>query len=357
MLKFLGCLIIVVISIYLILDFSAYIRGPRQERGDHPSILRQVEDFASRSQKEGQPEITKSFIISPQALLTEYKNNEISADNRYKGRFLSVTGIVGSISKDYLDTPYLIITAGTDFDGIHCSFTKNDEPQLERINKGEKVTVIGRCDGLILGSVFLKNCQLQKSTSPDANDDLQPPASVLGPPPIEGKHFSESSEDRPTYPIDFNRKLPHAMEGGNISTHPMLIYSDENINVYIPDGMIDAIKNLHPLSPNKNLPITSSFLAEIYFWPKTEKSRINFKGIITDIAKKNQIPLSINEIGYVSQTVGFNREKQEQMIFNLKVFDDKENIIFSSKKEEKLKLEGIYAKTADNIASILEREK
>jgi len=42
-------------------------------------------------------------------LLTDYGANEVAADQRYKGRVIETSGVVGEIKKDILDRPYVLL--------------------------------------------------------------------------------------------------------------------------------------------------------------------------------------------------------------------------------------------------------
>jgi hypothetical protein len=78
--------------------------------------------------------------------------------------------------------------------------------------------------------------------------------------------------------------------------------------------------------------------------------------IIDDLKDKGKSEI-IGEISYISETIGFDRQKKERIIFNERIIDEKGNVIFDFQRYERLELKGFLAQVAENIASILEREK
>ncbi len=87
--------------------------------------------------------------VFSEELLYAYTLNEVSADNKYKGKILRVTGYVSEISKDITDEAYLTLTTGDDIREIQCFFGGNED-QLAEIRPGQLVTVQGECDGLMM---------------------------------------------------------------------------------------------------------------------------------------------------------------------------------------------------------------
>jgi len=98
--------------------------------------------------------------ISAKDLYRAYKANEVAADNQYKGKILAVTGTVENISKDIFDNPYITLNIGEYFNSVNCNFSKNDNNIIARLNKKQKVTIIGRCDGFFALDVIMKNCEV-----------------------------------------------------------------------------------------------------------------------------------------------------------------------------------------------------
>jgi hypothetical protein len=95
-------------------------------------------------------------------LLSEYRTNEVRADSAYKGQWVTTTGIVGEVKKDVLDSVYITVGTGEEFEipEVQC-FVANDQiGAAARFSKGNKVTVTGRVDGLMM-NVLEKDCRFQ----------------------------------------------------------------------------------------------------------------------------------------------------------------------------------------------------
>jgi hypothetical protein len=99
--------------------------------------------------------------VNASVLSSSYEKNEVAADQMYKGKRLAVTGRVGKIGKDILDSPYLILDEGEfGLGGVQAFFSDSDLPELAKLTKGQTVQVVGTCDGLMI-NVLLKNSSLQ----------------------------------------------------------------------------------------------------------------------------------------------------------------------------------------------------
>lgn len=99
--------------------------------------------------------------ISPDDLYSAYEENEVAADNEYKGKKVKITGTIEDIGKDILDDVYITINAG-DYDEIQCYF--ENQKQIDKVatlKSGEEVTIVGECSGLSILNVVLQNCELE----------------------------------------------------------------------------------------------------------------------------------------------------------------------------------------------------
>lgn len=100
----------------------------------------------------------QAIVMSASDLMAAYKNNEVSADLKYKGKLIQVTGKVGDIKKDLFDNIYVTIGTGAMFEipEVQAFFDQSDVMKAASLSKGQKVTVVGRCDGLMM-NVMLKD--------------------------------------------------------------------------------------------------------------------------------------------------------------------------------------------------------
>lgn len=99
--------------------------------------------------------------ISAPELVAVYHENEVSADNRFQGNKVLVVGEVNSISKNFADDIYIVLSAGNSFNTVHCGGVSNEV--AANLYKGQLVAFLGSCKGMLIGSVFIENCQLIES--------------------------------------------------------------------------------------------------------------------------------------------------------------------------------------------------
>ena len=103
---------------------------------------------------------TPPIIVDAATLFSEYEENEVRADERYKGKNLQISGSIDSVGKDILDHMYVTLNAGKQIFHIQCFFDKSHANTLASLNKGTFVTVVGQCDGKF-GNILLKGCTLR----------------------------------------------------------------------------------------------------------------------------------------------------------------------------------------------------
>ena len=98
-------------------------------------------------------------------LLFSYKQNELKADQDFKGRRMLITGKVGKIGKDILGQPYVMLDEESDgIRAVQAFFSESDSRQLAELHRGQTIKVIGTCDGLMM-NVLIKNSMI-KSVGP-----------------------------------------------------------------------------------------------------------------------------------------------------------------------------------------------
>jgi hypothetical protein len=104
-----------------------------------------------------EPEIQ---VTAPE-LVKEYDANEVAADEKYKGKTVTVSGIIHDIGKDLGDDPYIILSSGEEMEltSVQCMF--KDKGEVAKLSKGQKITVTGKIDGKLM-NVLINDCQFKK---------------------------------------------------------------------------------------------------------------------------------------------------------------------------------------------------
>jgi hypothetical protein len=104
--------------------------------------------------------------VSIAELLSEYEDNEVRADSKYKGHVVELAGAVGDVKRDVTDSIYVTIGTGKHVERIQaqCFFDDRYSTQLALLRRGERVRVLGRISGLMM-NVLIQECELAE-TSP-----------------------------------------------------------------------------------------------------------------------------------------------------------------------------------------------
>lgn len=105
----------------------------------------------------------QSISANAEKLAADYKNNEVAADERYKGKKLIVAGVVQSINKDYKGEVWIGLKTNNQFMPIHA--VGLSARQAGMLAKGEVIAIVCTGDGMILGSPFLKDCRSPKKNT------------------------------------------------------------------------------------------------------------------------------------------------------------------------------------------------
>ena len=113
----------------------------------------------NNNKKQMEPELN----ISATELINAYKENEIKADKMYKGKIVEVNGIVDAIDSGIDDKAIVRLSDGDEFsfDNVQCCIDDENQDKACELKKGENVTIIGKADGEIAGTPFIKDCKIK----------------------------------------------------------------------------------------------------------------------------------------------------------------------------------------------------
>jgi hypothetical protein len=108
------------------------------------------------------PKAVEARYVDIAQLIADYKGNEVAADNKYKGKMVQVTGIVGDIKKDFTDNLYVTLGTGSrsEFRSVQAFFDDSMNGQLSELSKGQTLTVVCRVQGLMM-NVLAKDCVIK----------------------------------------------------------------------------------------------------------------------------------------------------------------------------------------------------
>ena len=111
------------------------------------------------NKKQMEPELN----ISASELINAYKENEVKADKMYKGKIVEVNGIVDGIDSGIDDKAIVRLSDGDEFsfDNVQCCIDDENQDKACELKKGENVIIIGKADGEIAGTPFIKDCKIK----------------------------------------------------------------------------------------------------------------------------------------------------------------------------------------------------
>lgn len=99
--------------------------------------------------------------VTVKTLVEAWDNNSIRADRTYKGRTINIEGHLESISTSF-GVSIVNLNDGSQFSlgGVSCTMQRGQENQLATLNKGERIVVRGRVEGLSLWWIDVDDCEL-----------------------------------------------------------------------------------------------------------------------------------------------------------------------------------------------------
>jgi hypothetical protein len=100
--------------------------------------------------------------LTANQLYNAYNENEIAADKKYKNKKLAITGIVSKISEVWGKVT-VDLKVGGRFEFTTIKYSIDDKDVVASLRKGQKITVIGICDGLTANLyIGINDCKLWK---------------------------------------------------------------------------------------------------------------------------------------------------------------------------------------------------
>lgn len=101
--------------------------------------------------------------VTAAEIIKDYKENEVSADLKYKDKIVQISGTIGDIKKDLLGDIYVTVGTGAQFEFPECQvFFEGDATKIAAgLKKGAPIKVKGKVTGLMMNvqvkdAVFLE---------------------------------------------------------------------------------------------------------------------------------------------------------------------------------------------------------
>ncbi len=127
-----------------------------------PQLTQAQKDSIAHAKHLALVEERRNQTITAASLMQNYINNEVRADENFKGKSFYVEGIVTDIKKDIMGDIYVTLEGSEMFREVQCYF--DDSSIAAQLEKGMHVTFFGKCDGLMM-NVLMKDCKLVENLS------------------------------------------------------------------------------------------------------------------------------------------------------------------------------------------------
>lgn len=103
-------------------------------------------------------EAKDAIAVSAPELFQAFKNNEVDANNKYKGKVVEVAGTVHAVKERYveLDEDNSRFLLGL----VHVTLDRKSKDKMGTLNKGQSIKVRGVCTGKSFASVNIENAVL-----------------------------------------------------------------------------------------------------------------------------------------------------------------------------------------------------
>lgn len=122
-----------------------------------PALTQSQKDSIAEVERLAEIAARKNQTIAATDLTQNYIDNEVRADENFKGKTFYVEGTVSDIKKDIMDDIYVTLKGSEMFREVQCYF--DDKATASHLEKGMRVTFYGKCEGLMM-NVLMKNCKL-----------------------------------------------------------------------------------------------------------------------------------------------------------------------------------------------------
>lgn len=104
----------------------------------------------------------EAISVDVSDFISEYDNNQLAAEEKYKGKPVKLTAYVDNISEDILGSPFISLKpTNTEYyfdTSIQCYF--KDKNELMSLKNDQQVTVQGIADTQDLGIIGIKDCTI-----------------------------------------------------------------------------------------------------------------------------------------------------------------------------------------------------
>ena len=100
------------------------------------------------------------YTITATELFTEYEADEKAGNTKYIDKIVQVSGKIEDMETDAKGAKVVLIGGNEMGNGVLCTLDKSEESKAAQLKVGDKVSIKGRCTGMLM-DVVLNKCTIQ----------------------------------------------------------------------------------------------------------------------------------------------------------------------------------------------------
>lgn len=113
------------------------------------------------------------IVISSKKLQTEYEKNEVAADQKFKGKLVSVSGIVKSLDKTIGNNIQIGLNGGSNmFIYPRAEMAQGHEDWVANLDKGNDIGLVCTIKGMLIGAVYMDQCEPSHDWANKVGDNI-----------------------------------------------------------------------------------------------------------------------------------------------------------------------------------------
>lgn len=99
------------------------------------------------------------YRLRADKIITDYSDNEISADQKYKDKKIVILGRISQIGKDIAGNGFLTLQGSAgDFRTVHATILSSETSDASKLHKDQNTALVCVVNGLYAGSVAMDRC-------------------------------------------------------------------------------------------------------------------------------------------------------------------------------------------------------
>ncbi|ASL48349.1 hypothetical protein bAD24_III13190 [Burkholderia sp. AD24] len=143
---------------FVVLVILVGVFAPKQSATTSRAVASDAPASEQSTAAASPPSAQPAINVTTATLFDAYDNNEVAADQTYKGKTLAIAGTVQSIDKDAFDNIVVALRTKNEFMPVHAYLNKEHESLAASLHKGQKISWVCVGSGKIIGSPIIRDC-------------------------------------------------------------------------------------------------------------------------------------------------------------------------------------------------------